>query len=374
MANKRYNLLDKLLLPIAIILAIALILGTVAGNMDPRQHPIIAFFGLAYPYFLFLHLIFIAWWCISKKWIFALASILVIAYGYKTLRATFSISGDEGPEAKTENSIRMMTYNVHNFKLYGGENDESVKEKMLQVISQQNPDIICFQEFYTRYKGDFDTIDSLKTILKTKHFYFVPTNKNDYEAIGLAIFSKFPIKHSGKISFAEGYAGNMSIYTDLDIKGQTLRVYNVHFQSISFEKQDYEYLDKVKEMNTQIQPSKRILRMLKSAFLKRSSQVDEMKKEMDNCKIPYLIAGDFNDTPASYVVTQITEKLNNAFIKKGSGFGTTYNGKFPNFQIDYIATSKDLEVLNYKIEKAKLSDHFPVRSDLKFITKTTEAK
>jgi endonuclease/exonuclease/phosphatase family metal-dependent hydrolase len=87
------------------------------------------------------------------------------------------------------------------------------------------------------------------------------------------------------------------------------------------------------------------------------------------CKTPYLIAGDFNDTPASYVVTQITEKLNNAFIKKGSGFGTTYNGKFPNFQIDYIATSKDLEVLNYKIEKAKLSDHFPVRSDLKLVTK-----
>ncbi|OWK69978.1 endonuclease/exonuclease/phosphatase family protein [Pedobacter sp. AJM] len=374
MSTKKYNLLDKLLFPIAIILAIGLILGTVAGNMDPRQHPIIAFFGLAYPYFLFLHIIFIAWWCMSKKWIFALASVVVIAYGYKTLRATFSISGDKGPIEKADNSIRMMTYNVHNFKLYGGENDESVKEKILQVVKEQNPDIICFQEFYTRYKGDFDTIDSLKKILKTNHFFFVPTNKNDYEAIGLAIFSKFPIKASGKIPFVEGFPGNMSIYTDLDVKGQNLRVYNVHFQSISFEKQDYEYLDKVKEMNTQIQPSKRILRMLKSAFLKRSSQVDVMKKEMANCKTPYLIAGDFNDTPASYVVTQITQNLNNAFIKKGSGFGTTYNGKFPNFQIDYIATSKNLEVLNYKIEKAKLSDHFPVRSDLRLNAQPLEKK
>ncbi|NTE03397.1 endonuclease/exonuclease/phosphatase family protein [Agrobacterium tumefaciens] len=370
MSTKKYNLLDKLLFPIAIILALGLILGTVAGNMDPREHPIIAFFGLAYPYFLFLHIIFIVWWCISKKWIFALVSVVVIAYGYKTLRATFSINGDKGPLEKADNSIRMMTYNVHNFKLYGGENDESVKEKMLQVVNEQSPDIICFQEFYTRYKGDFNTIDTLKKILKTNHFFFVPTNKNEYEAIGLAIFSKFPIKASGKIPFVEGFPGNMSIYTDLDVKGQTLRVYNVHFQSISFEKQDYEYLDKVKEMNTQIQPSKRILRMLKSAFLKRSSQVDVMKKEMDNCKIPYLIAGDFNDTPASYVVTQITKNLNNAFIKKGLGFGTTYNGKFPNFQIDYIATSKDLEVLNYQIEKAKLSDHFPVRSDLRLIQKS----
>ena len=178
--------------------------------------------------------------------------LLVIAIGAKTLKATFAIGGDEGLSEKAENSIRMMTYNVHSFKLYGEDNTESVKEKMLQVVKDQNPDIICFQEFYTRYKGAFDTVDSLKELLKTKYYYFVPTNKNDYEATGLAIFSKYPIKNSGKIPFIEGFPGNMSIYADLNIKGQTLRVYNVHFQSISFEKQDYEYLDKMKEMNTEI--------------------------------------------------------------------------------------------------------------------------
>jgi endonuclease/exonuclease/phosphatase family metal-dependent hydrolase len=104
--------------------------------------------------------------------------------------------------------------------------------------------------------------------------------------------------------------------------------------------------------------------MLRAAFKERSAQVDLMKAHMSSCKIPYIIAGDFNDTPASYAVTKITESLNNAFIKKGSGLGRTYNGEFPNFQIDYIATTKDIEVTNYHIIKAKLSDHFPVRSDL----------
>ena len=88
---------------------------------------------------------------------------------------------------------------------------------------------------------------------------------------------------------------------------------------------------------------------------------------MATCKTPYLIAGDFNDTPASYVVTQITTDLNNAFIKKGKGFGKTYNGKFPNFQIDYIATIKRFRGAQLQITKAKLSDHFPVRSDLRFV-------
>lgn len=366
MVKKKLNFLDKLILPIAFAIAISLLLGTLAGTIDPRKHAIIAFFGLAYPFMLLFNMIFLAWWILGKKWGFAVATIIVIALGFKTLKATIAIGGDEGKDEKVANSVRMMTYNVHSFKLYGGENDKSVKEQMLQVIKRQNPDIICFQEFYTRFKGSFDTVDSLKLLLKTKYYYFVPISKNEFEATGLAIFSKYPIKKSAQIPFTDNTAGNMSIYADLAINGKTLRVYNVHFQSISFEKQDYDYLDKVKEMKTDIQPSKRILRMLKGAFLKRSNQVDIMKKEMESCKTPYVIAGDFNDTPASYVVTQITDGLNNAFIEKGSGLGKTYNGKFPNFQIDYIATSKDLEVLNYKITQAKLSDHFPVRSDLKF--------
>lgn len=366
MANKKFNFFDKLLLPLAVLLAIALILGVLAGSMDPRAHVIIAFFGLAYPYVVLANIIFLVWWLISKKWLFALGTFALIFSGGKTLKATFAFGGNEGKTQKEANSLRLLTYNVHSFKLYGADNTESVKEKMLKVIQVQNPDVVCFQEFYTRFKGAFDIVDSLKSLLKTEYYYFVPTNKNEFEATGLAIFSKYPIKNKGKIPFIEGFPGNMSIYADLAVMNKTLRVYNVHFQSISFEKQDYEYLDKVKKMDTEIQPSKRILRMLKSAFLKRSGQVDIMKKEMATCKTPYLIAGDFNDTPASYVVTQITDGLNNSFTEKGSGFGKTYNGKFPNFQIDYIATSKHLEVLNYKITKAMLSDHFPVRSDLRF--------
>ncbi len=117
-------------------------------------------------------------------------------------------------------------------------------------------------------------------------------------------------------------------------------------------------------MDPELVPSKRILGMLKSAFLKRSEQVDIMKAHMNSCEIPFLIAGDFNDTPASYAVTQLTSSLNNSFVKKGRGLGRTYNGKFPNFQIDYIATTKDFKIINQHIVEAKLSDHFPVRSDL----------
>ena len=65
-------------------------------------------------------------------------------------------------------------------------------------------------------------------------------------------------------------------------------------------------------------------------------------------------------------LNKITYLVNDTFdTEKGSGFGKTYNGAFPNFQIDYIATTKDFDVINYHISKDKLSDHFPVRSDLR---------
>lgn len=126
------------------------------------------------------------------------------------------------------------------------------------------------------------------------------------------------------------------------------------------------YLDQVKyKMEPKLYPSKRILVMLRNAFRKRSGQVDIMKQHMETCDLPFVVAGDFNDTPASYAVTQMTKSLKNTFKEQGTGFGKTYNGKFPNFQIDYIATTKTIDVVNHRIIPAKLSDHFPVRSDLR---------
>ena len=81
---------------------------------------------------------------------------------------------------------------------------------MLELIAKENPDIICFQEYYTRKKGTFDITDSLKRILNRPHYYFAPSSENNYEATGLAIFSKYPIKNKGKIIFEHG--GEMKVY------------------------------------------------------------------------------------------------------------------------------------------------------------------
>ncbi|NQX54787.1 endonuclease/exonuclease/phosphatase family protein [Pedobacter panaciterrae] len=367
MKKNKPTFIDKVVRLAAVVLAITLVLGFLAGRFDPREYKYIPFFGLAYPFILLFNIFMIAWWCIRKRWTFAIGTIVLIFVGWGALTATIGVFGKSGEQAKEKpEHVRMMTYNVHSFKPYGLDNIESVKQQMLELIRNENPDIICFQEYFTRRKGPYDITDSLKRILKTPYYYFVPSSANDYEATGLAIFSKYPIKDKGTIVFGENFGGNASIFVDIMIKKQKLRVYNVHLQSISFDKQDYSYIDKVtQKMDADLVPSKRILTLLKNAFVKRSGQVDIMKDHMETCKTPFLIAGDFNDTPASYAVTQLTKSLNNTFKEQGTGLGRTYNGKFPNFQIDYIATTKDIKVINYRIIDAKLSDHFPVRSDLR---------
>lgn len=362
---RKFTFIESIFLLISILCAGGLVMGMLAARFDPREAIIYAFFGLAYPFFLLANVVFIAGWLLRRRWIVALLFIAVVLSGLKTINATFQFSGTEGPTVKDSQNLRVMTYNVHNFKEYGSANTVSIKQKMLQVIRDQQPDVVCFQEFYTRFKGEYDTKDSLINSLNMPYYYFVPALENDHEAIGMAIFSKLPIVNKDVITF-RSIVGNGGLFIDVKFNGKTIRVYNVHLRSISFEKEDYSYLNRVKnEINPDKKSSKRIYRMLRDAFKKRASDVATVDSALKKCTIPFIIAGDFNDTPASYTVNQLTANLNNAFIMQGQGLGKTYNGAFPNFQIDYIATTKDIEVINYQVTKVKLSDHFPVRADLK---------
>ncbi|MDP9047449.1 MAG: endonuclease/exonuclease/phosphatase family protein, partial [Bacteroidota bacterium] len=256
-------------------------------------------------------------------------------------------------------------YNVHDFKRYGSAMDVSTKHEILQIINQQQPDVIGFQEFYTRYKGQYDMRDSIVAIMGSDHYYFQPIFFSKSEALGVAIFSKFPIVSQGFIQLADVKSENACIYIDVKKGSQVFRIYSVHLQSINFEPEDYKYINRITQQGApDMSSTRRLGSKLKNAFLKRSGQVVKIKAHAATCPYPYIISGDFNDTPASYAVNEMAKGLKSAFHEKGVGFGRTYNGNFPNYQIDYIMASPQFDVVNYKIIEKKLSDHYPVRSDL----------
>jgi len=362
-AKNKLSFFDRLVLYVNYLFVAAILISYLAPVTDPKNFWPVAFFGLAYPVLLLLNAIFVVYWLFRSR-VYALISLIAILVGWKVLNNNigFRKAVFDGPKA--EGDIRMMAYNIHGFTSFDFAKPVSTRHEIFKIIEEQKPDIASFEEFYTKYKGHNDTVDSLKKILKTDQYYFEAFDKNKEDAGGLAIFTKYKIIGHGMIRLNADNSDNQCIYIDVQNQDKTFRVYCVHLQSIHFESEDYVYLDSMAHEKPSIHKSKRLGSKLKLAFIKRSEQVHLIKDNMAQCPYPFIVAGDFNDTPASYAVNKMATGLKNTFYEKGSGIAKTYNGDFPNFQIDFIMCSPQFNVVNYKVIEKKLSDHYAVRSDL----------
>lgn len=367
-ANKKTNGFLKLLIGVNSLLIVATLLSYFAPVTDPQRFWPIAFFGLAYPIMLPVHILFIVFWLFARPR-YALLSVATLLIGWNILTATFGFRLPEKSTFIKPNgpTIRVLTYNVHYFRKFDDPtNSPLVREIMLSTMAQEKPDIICLQEIMTRKSGEFDNIAAIRKNSGLRYHQFLPNIDNSWEAQGLAIFSRYPILKTQSILFPGTSRGNEAMAIDVMAHGRKVRIYNVHFQSIGFQPEDYQYLKNVKEIQTDdVLSSKRIGSRLKRAFIQRSAQVKLIREHLDATTMPFVIAGDFNDTPASFAVNYVGRGLKNAFHQKGSGPGITYNGEFPNFQIDYILASDSFSVESYRVINKKLSDHYAVRSDLR---------
>lgn len=361
MKKSKVSFVQKTFLFFNIIAGISLLLSYSAAIIDPLEIWYFSFFGLAYPFILLINMLFILLWIVYKRWYF-LFSLALIVIGYKAFNKTIGLRSST-EAIRDSSTIKLMTYNVHYFKRFGEELDTATRSGVFRLIEKEKPDIIGVQEFFTRTKGKYDVKDSLIKILATKNYYYSTYVDNKYESAGVAVYSKYPILKSGDIQLDNENGANRGIWIDVKKDKQIFRIYVVHLASISFNPEDYSFLktfsDDINESKDVIS-SKRIARKLKTAFIKRSEQVKILRKEMESCTTPYIVMGDFNDTPVSYAISQMTKNLKNAFAEKGSGLGITYNGDFPNFQIDYILASQQFDFKDYKIIKKDFSDHYPV--------------
>ena len=294
-------------------------------------------------------------------WLF---SFLVIIISYKTTSGFVQVNFQN--EKISSKSIKVMSYNCMLFDLYNWSKNKKSRKIILETLTEENPNILCLQEFYTsEQKGDFNNIDTLEQILtaKNNHIEYTTTLRGE-DHWGVATFTKYPILKKGKIEFQNAHANNICIYTDVLIKKDTVRIYNMHLQSIRFNYADYHFINAVEndslEADGKIENSKNILRRLKRAFVKRATQADVINLHISSCPYKVIVCGDFNDTPSSYVYYTIRGNLKDAFMEAGSGFAQTYAGKFPRFRIDYILHSRGFTSQKYYAVSETITDHYPI--------------
>jgi endonuclease/exonuclease/phosphatase family metal-dependent hydrolase len=360
--NKKSSTVDKVLLILNIIAALALLLSYLAPSTDPRDIAIIAILGFGYPILLIVNLLFVLYWLVRKK-------ILSLISLFSVLLAVFNIQSFYGFHSKYSNSkkvsddaIRIMQYNVRQFTGIDKYREAPTQKEILQIVNENQPDIINFEEF-CKCSVDKDSMTvNINKSLKSNNYYFKTYVKRNYEkdSIGNAIFSKYPILNYGSIS-ANGILGTKAIFVDINYKGKTIRVYSIHLAAVQIKNQEK---NKYLSGKVNIGQSTFIKSKLTTAFVTRSFQVSQIKRFIEKSPYPYILTGDFNDTPNSFAVNEIGDGLKNAFLEKGSGYQTTYFSKFP-LQIDYIFTSPEFDILNYQVLDLKISDHKPLISDIK---------
>jgi len=348
------------------IIIVSLIISIFSKYVSPALFWLPAFFGLGFPVLFLLNIIFIIYWFAQFKhpFIFGLAALfLSIPTAYHFVQ--FSSPKSE----KEKNIIKVTSYNCMLFDLYNWSNNRQTRNSILNSLDEISPDILCLQEFYTsEEKGDFNNTDTLKQILNTKYYQTeYTTTLREFDHWGIATFSKYPIVNQGKILF-NTRSNNICIYTDVLINTDTVRVYNIHLQSISFSRKDNKFLEDIisdKDAEDEVENSKNILRRLKRAFVKRTKQVEMILLHMKTCRYKIILCGDFNDTPASFAYRKLSKDLKDAFVEKGNGLGKTYAGKWPQFRIDYIFHSEEFECLNYQRSDETFTDHYPITAFFK---------
>ena len=367
MKNSR-SLSRILLVSVNLIIVICLLLSYSAAYLSPGKYWVLAFFGLAYPVFLLFNIFFILVWLVFwKRYIFL--SLITVLAGWNTLRTIypFRISS---PDARVHSTIKIVSFNVHS--LYGnqrGDNISEMRSKVTEFLASDRADIICIQEFFAIGEDFTKTLDRFTKAIRLEHFFFKNYQEfwNKQKINAIATFYRYPIVSTGTYNLPD--KSLYAIFTDVLINSDTVRIYNLHLESIRFGDDDYSFYSHLTDPGMEQTPlevgSKKMMWKLRKAFIFRATQVESLIRDIAGSPYPVILAGDFNDSPASYTYHQLTTLLSDTFIQAGSGFfGSTYAGKFPAFRIDYILCSEAFSAVSYHKYDVDLSDHYPITATL----------
>ena len=300
--------------------------------ISPQHFEYIGLLGFAIPFFMLgnIILMFITWFNKARsKWLFTFLTF--IAWPFYGTIYQFRSNTEEGSKG-----IKILSYNVKWFVDARGDNYDEV----INWINDQEADILCFQEFYP-LKGIEDRLGE---------GYYTSIDKEEFHT---AIFSKYPILNEGLL-FEKSELNNIR-FVDLRVREDTIRVYNLHLQSMGIQP------NKINRSEPKQAEIEEIGIRFTSASQVRSRQMNRLIDHMSSTDLPMVVVGDFNDIPFSNNYFKLRSMLRNAFEEKGNGFGATFNNKIPFLRIDHQFFSEDIDILDFKTMNGIFySDHFPL--------------
>jgi endonuclease/exonuclease/phosphatase family metal-dependent hydrolase len=365
------NFTKRLFILLNIGVGLIFLLACCNAFLHPDKWWLIALLAFIFPLLLILLIAFIIFWLFACPR-YILLSLVCLLIGWQNIHAFFgfSLAGHDFSK-KDSTSIRIMTWNVRRWDEFSTKKTGAAGHRlpMMELVGMQHADILCFQEFYEPDDSAKSNIRHICNQLGFPYFYFSGDYHNHtgkYET-GVVIFSKYPISATSQTRFntESGQQKESLISADVDIKGQTIRVFTTHLQSVLFKPKDFRSVEIIRNADdSMLEASRSLAKKLKMALGLRGYQADTVRKQLDATELPYLICGDFNDVPNSYTYFHIRGELQDAFIAKCFGIGRSYIHISPTLRIDYILPSQQFLIVQSMVLTSPFSDHHAMLTDL----------
>lgn len=340
---KKLNFIDKLIFIVNSLAATALLLSYLLPYIPPKTFPIMGVLSLGVPVLILVNILFLAYWLVKFKRQFLL-SLIVLLIGFKHVSGLYQFSGEQ---QENEEAVSLMSYNVRMFNAFDWIDKDDIPESIAAFVKEKDPDILCMQEFYSGISGISENYPYQYIKIKSKNSEF-----------GSAIFSKYPIINRYSVDFPQR-GNNNAIYADIVVNEDTLRIFNVHFQSLNIKPEIHEL---------QKEDSRKLLGRMGGGFAMQQEQAELMMKEVNPTPYKTLVAGDFNNTTSSYIYDYVNsgDKIfEDAFLERGKGFGQTFKLNYYPLRIDFFLVEENMDILGYERFKVNYSDHYPITTKIK---------
>ena len=296
-------------------------MACVGPRVPSNIFPFLSFLSISVPVLILINILFVGYWMFRRKKQFLLSFF----------NLNFSA------ESILDKDLSIMSYNTNYFNNYYW-ND--VGDGIVAFVKENDPDIVCFQEFSKSGDNKF----------KYYPFKYVTPISGDKSI--QAIYSKYPIIDNGSLNFPN--TGNNAIYADVVINKDTIRIYNIHLQSLS-----------IRPGSFKREAPQRLFKRLGDSFKQQRQQAELVVAHSKESPYRKIICADMNNSQYSNVFHEIKGDMLDTFKEKGKGYGSTYIFKFLPIRIDFILMDKSIEIMAHKNFNEKLSDHYAVMASFR---------
>jgi len=349
--QKRAKLRRWIFWPFVIFMGLALSVSYCSVFINPARLWLPAFFGLYFVPLVIINIFFFIILLIRRS---SIAWFPFTALLPTLLFIELFIRWGTVDEVVSEVSVKVASYNVCNFQGYGKKTRDETLVEISQFLDREKIDIVCMQEFFCP-----DT-SILRRLFPSFPYHCFGEQAKGKSYRGNLILSRHPVQYVGVIPFHNSRRN--CIYADFHLHGTSFRVYTTHFESNNISLNAI--ADRMRNYQEAPDELLKVHIRIRDAFRIRAQQVETLSQHLKNIDTPFILCGDFNDTPVSYTYHRLQEGINDSFRHAGNGLGATFRYLWPGLRIDYILFSNAFSAKSHVTTRVPFSDHYPVITEL----------